>query len=101
MSDVLWPLTIITVACLFTWTAHQWVATQQGPAAEMAALRYECGQAVARAETAADAFRAKANELTALEQRLALLERQLIDVSDLANRLDNRTAKTLPRWAGV
>jgi len=101
MTEVLWPLAIVTVASLFTWTASQWVAMQQGPAAEMAALRYECGQAVARAETAADAFNAKATEMEAMSLRLALLERQLIDVSDLANRLDNRTAKTLPRWAGV
>ena len=100
MTEVLWPLAIVTVACLFTWTAHQWVATQQGPAAQMQNLGYQVTQAVARAEAAADAFKAKASEMVALSERVVMLEREVSDIKDLANRLDNRTAKTLPRWAG-
>ena len=101
MSDALWPLALVVVGALATWTAQQWMALQAGPAAEIERLRYEVTQAVSRAETAAGGLRAKTNEVTALAQRVDGLERQASELRDLVNRLDNRTAKPVPRWAGV
>jgi len=100
LRDVLWPLALVVVGALASWVAMQWVALQAGPAAEMEHLRYDCTQAISRAETAAEAFRAKANEVVALAARVDSVEREASELRDLVNRLDNRTAKPLPRWAG-
>lgn len=100
LRDIMWPLAIVVVGSLLSWVAMQWMALQAGPAAEQERLRYEVMQAVSRAETAADALRAKANEVTALHQRMITVHRELNELRDLMNRLDNRTQTKLPKWAG-
>jgi methyl-accepting chemotaxis protein len=100
MGDVMWPLSFVTVSALIAWCWWHWMKQQNGAVEDMALLRREVGQAVSRAETAADAFRSKANEVSALLMRMDGLEREMADVRDQITRLDNRTAKPAPRWVG-